>query len=256
MSRREDTGALDIYAVLGVTPDVMPALAQKLYWLKVEREQLALDEPETARRISELNDALATVLDSDRRAAYDRDHRKPAGAARPADNYRRRRVGAALGMMLLTIAATLFTAFNAGPFLLAVTVTAGMLAVIAVVSWPRRGWTKDAGPFAALQLSADAGRTEVDLAYETLGHEFLRRLKSDAKVIARLERLDRAYTDAVRIIATRGGGMPALRRHVVLRAASRTARALWVALSALINFLGAAALALLLWVTRAAAWLA
>lgn len=253
--RQEDTSGLDIYAVLGVTPDVMPLLAQKLYWLKVEQQRLTPDELETARRLTELNEALATVLDSDRRAAYDRHHRKPVGIAPAVDSYRRRRVGAALGLMLLTVAATLFAAFKAGPFLLAVTVTVGMLAVVAVVTWPRRGWTKAARPFASLQLTTDAGRTEVDLAYETLGHEFLRRLKSDTKAIARLERLDLAYTDAVRIIAARGGGTPAVRRHVVLRAAHRVARALWVALSALVNLLGAAALAVLLWLARAGAWL-
>lgn len=256
VARQDDMGGLDIYAVLGVTPDVMPLLAQKLYWLKVEHQQAAPEEPEAARRITDLNEALATVLDSDRRAAYDRQHRRAAGKTPSVDTYRRRRVGAALGLMLLTVASTLLTAFRAEPLLLAMNVTVGMLAVIAVVAWPRRNGARAEGPFASLQLTADAGRAEIDLAYETIGHEFLRRLKSDTKAIARLERLDWAYTEAVRIIAVRGGGSPAVHPHVVLRATSGVARVLWMALNAIISLLGAAALAVLLWLARAGAWLA
>ncbi len=240
----------DIYALLGVTRDVSPALAREIYWIRVERfrEEQQRDSLDADRQVEALNQALGVILDDGLRARYDRDHRpETARVSSAVSRLRRLRAGAVLSLMLLTVLASIYAAVQAGPLLLAGVVTTGMLAVIAVVAWPRKQQDQ---PFSLLHLAPGAGVREVNLAYEVNAQELLSRLRTDPSVIGRLERLDRAHEAALRLVAAAEAGPVEVRRGMVARVVRVLARGMVALARFLLGALGALTLAVLLWIMK------
>lgn len=253
----EGLPSFDVYAALGVTEEVTPALAREMYWLRLARLQAdevapAVDEvaPRHAREIEELNEALALVLDDARRARYDASYLPAAPREdRPTDQPRRRRAGSILALVLITVVAAIVAALQSGPLMVACVVTAGMLTMLAVTAIPRRPGPPSERAFAVLHLAPDAGVREVNVAYEVIGQELLSRLKHDRRAIARLERLDRAHATALRLIASREAVTPDAGGA---RAASLLAGLVRAVARFVLDTLGRIALALLVWLMRAA----
>lgn len=249
----DESEQLDIYRLLGVTSDVTPGLARQMYWTRVERYQQAQQngDPDAARSIEELNEALAIILDDRRRAQYDREHRRSltssAETSARFDRARRTRAGAVLVLMLATVGATLVAAWQYTPLVVAVVVSIGLLTVIAAVSWPRRDAIGGQSAFTLLGLTEEASQRDVDVAYETMAQELLSRVKHDPGAIGRLELLDRAYLRAARLVAERAGQASAIERGRVGRLGTFVARLLVRVLGWLVSALGALALTLLKW---------
>lgn len=199
---------LDVYAVLGVTRGVTPALARDVYWLQVARIQ---DEGTTgedvSRRVEELNEALELILDDRRRARYDEHYvpsRSEPAPGVPLAYFRRLRAGSIVALLLLTVVGAIVAALQYGPLMLGIVVTTGMLTMLTVTALPKRTRTDDdESAFATLHLAPDAGIREVNAAYEVVGQELLSRIRHDRRALPRLERLDRAHAAALRSIARR-----------------------------------------------------
>lgn len=249
---------LDVYAVLGVTRDVTPTLARDVYWLQVGRIQdKGSADGDASRRVEELNESLELILDERRRARYDKTY-VPSDVASdpglPLAQPRRLRAGSIVALLLLTVVGAIVAALQSGPLMLGIVVTAGMLSMLAVTALPRRSRRAGAeSAFATLHLTPDAGISEVNAAYEAVGQELLSRLRHDRRAIARLERLDRAHSAALRAIAMRDTaaveGIVTTRRRL-LRLIGRAFRAL---ARFILSVLGALALTVILGVMRVGA---
>jgi|GEM_PF-2561545 len=245
---------LDVYAVLGVTRDVTPALARDVYWLQVGRIQ---DEGpadgDSKRRLEELNEALELILDERRRARYDQAYVPSEAESEPRAplaHPRRLRAGSILALLLLTVVGAIVAALQYGPLMLGIVVTVGMLSMLAVTALPKRSTASGAeSAFATLHLTPDAGVREVNAAYEVVGQELLSRVRHDRRALARLERLDRAHTAAMRAIAMRDapGATGARSGNRLLRLLARGFRTL---ARFILGVLGALALAVILAVMR------
>jgi hypothetical protein len=241
----------DIYAILGVTSDVTPGLARQIYWLGVERLQEAQQngDPMAAAALDDLNAALTIVLDDRRRAQYDREHRQTRAMAPVSrfDRARRIRAGTVVALMLLTIGGALLAAWQFTPVAVAGVVTAGLLAVIAAVSWPHRESVGGRSPFTLLGLTEDASQRHVDVAYETIVQELLSRVKYDPGAIRRLELLDQAYLRAVRMLAERAGTAVPLRQRRTARLLHGLGRGALAVFGLVAGLLGSLALIVLRW---------
>ena len=249
----EQSEPLDIYALLGVTSDVTPGLARQMYWIRVERYQQAQQggDADAPRKIEELNEALAIILDDRRRAQYDREHRRTRTSATETaarfDRARRTRAGAVLALMLITVGGALFAAWQYTPIVVAGVVSIGLLTVITAVSWPRRDAIGGRSAFTLLGLTEEATQRDVDIAYETLAQELLSRVKYDPGAIGRLELLDRAYLRAARLVEERSGEAGTVERGRMARFASFLGRWLLRMLGVLVVALGVLALTVLKW---------
>lgn len=205
---REPESSLDVYAVLGVTPDVTPALARDLYWVRVGRiQEEGVPDGEANQRIEELNEALGLILDDQRRARYDHTYVPAApGPGRSASGTQpgRLHAGSVLALLLLTVVGASVAALQYGPLMIATVVMSGMLSMLLVIALPRRSAEVTAeSAFSTLRLAPDAGMHEVNVAYEVIGEELLSRVRDDRRVLVRLERLDRAHSAALHAIALR-----------------------------------------------------
>jgi len=250
--------SLDVYAVLGVTRDVTPALARDVYWLQVGRiRDEGVPDGDANRRIEELNEALELILDDGRRTRYDATYAPsqsdPAPDVAPGQP-RRLRAGAIVALLLLTVVSAIAAAMQYGPLMLGSIVTAGMLSMLAVTALPKRSSTGGVETaFATLHLTPDTGVREVNTAYEVIGQELLSRIRYDRRALARLERLDRAHAAALRAIALREATAP----QGTNAASGRLLRLLGRGFRAIARFilgvLGALALAVILGAMRVGA---
>jgi hypothetical protein len=199
---------LNIYDELGITPDAGVSLAREMYWKRVEklREAELNGDQEARQRILQLNEALAIVIDSERRAAYDA-ARAPAGPRYVEDpvsqsvEKRRALLTGALLVTTIAVAVLLFVVTSPGFGLAAIALGAAFLGVGAV--GVRREDRDRAAAFATLRIPPDSSRDEVDTAYRLRVDELLSQLKQNPELIYELEDLDHAYVRASEVMTHR-----------------------------------------------------
>jgi hypothetical protein len=241
---------VDIYGLLGITPDATPGLARQLYWARVERRREAEERGETdgVPTLDELNAALTIILDDRRRAEYDRAYRRAhervGRSAQSQDRARTFHAGVVVGIMLVTIAAVLIVAWQAEPLAAAATAGAGMIALVASAALVRRDPIGGRSPFIVLGLTEDADAREVDIAYETIAQELLTRVKYDRNAIWRLELLDQGYLRAGRILLERSGALKPARPSLPVRVLRGAGRLALVPIVFFVGALGSVALAM------------
>ncbi|MEX1023073.1 MAG: FHA domain-containing protein [Dehalococcoidia bacterium] len=218
----------DIYGLLGVRPDASRLLAREMYWARIQPllDPGRRDDPDARATIEALNDALAIIIDEERRADYDAVEAAPAaGAGRAAE---RRSAHPALRAAWRSF---LFTGLVAVSALVGATIswevaaTAAGLAVavpllVALVARMRR---PRAGPLERLGLIEGATRHDLDVAYRARAQELLVRLGSDPRALEGLNHLDRDYLAAMRALMAPGASRrrPRLPRLPAVRLPAR-----------------------------------
>ncbi len=211
----------DVYALLGITPDASPALAQHLHAERVEqlRERLQQGDPVAREELATLNQAIEILTDPQRRLEYQRrfHHRTSDDAAerRPRlARTRRQHIGVSVLVLGMTAIIALVTWWQF-EWLVGVAVAAiGLVAALTIVAWPRRTVEN---PFAVLGLTSEAKQHHVELAYQLLTQAELQRLGRGAGTrpgrlarvrggrehVRRLEILDRARVRAKQELVVR-----------------------------------------------------
>ena len=203
---------LNIYDVLGVSPDVSPVVAQTMHWARISelRREEEAGDLEARRRISELNTALQIILDEERRADYDRlgvivrpNDGEPIQAPAGRSELRKAAWQAALAIIPGAAAGLLTLVLTGEPFIAVIVAAAPVLAA-ALLATSRV--IEDLDPLEVLELAPDAGPDQVDLAYRTLVSVWLSRVGSQPdEALNHLERLDRAYPKALERALEIGG---------------------------------------------------
>lgn len=215
-------GSADIYETIGVSPDVTAAVAQAMYWTKIARlREAELNGDSAAReRMEELSQALAVVLDEERRAAHDAQHKYRRPPADPATDpaVRARRRGdrkasiqvAAVLSMVFAVALGIVGSFLIGELVWALSVALALLSLVLLLAAgdegreviPRR---RGPSPLDILQLAEDASIDAVELAYRTLAGRWLSRLRTEPeRAVDALQRLDAAHAEALALLVGAG----------------------------------------------------
>ena len=198
----------DIYELLGVEPNVSTKLAQDMYWRRVN-SYLDADrtgDPTARAAISELNEALAIILDADRRATYDSERKAltPAQPARAPERRAKYRGLATLALVPVIGAAMWLALLLSGTLASVIVGVVGIVALLLAARWANSETVQGQSPFRMLQLRDDASVDDVEAAYHAQVSHLLLRVRNDRRALRELEALDRAYLGALESIA-RGG---------------------------------------------------
>lgn len=225
----------DIYELLGVDPSASTILAQEVYWRRVNAYLDAdrAGDPEARAAITELNDALAIILDEPRRAEYDRQRGKPS--VRPGTEVRwdpearARRRGMLVLLMVPLLGLAMWAASGVlGAFAGVAVGVVGLGVLLLAARWANEEMVDGVSPFRVLHLVETASVEDVDGAYQSEVNRLLLRVRHDRSALRQLEALDAAYIRALEILA-RGATLeaaPAKAPSFLGRAAGRAGNVL------------------------------
>jgi len=195
----------DIYELLGIDPRASTALAQDVYWRRVNAYLDAdrAGDPEAREAIAELNAALAIVLDGSRRAEYDEEHRRSSASGdRLVDSEARarRRSLVVVGLVPL-VGIAMWFALGVSTAVAVATGLAGGAILLLAAHWANKEIVAGMSPFRVLHLREGATLEDLQGAYQSEVGRLLIRARFDRNAIRELDHLDKAYLQAEELIA-------------------------------------------------------